>query len=113
MTQLSKRFEAALAAVAMLAPDQQNLIALEVTQRALALSGPAPQARAMFPRKLGSTQGHRTRNCQPIGPLHKRSRLTAAKRTLYFLSGLVSCSSQGDSIFLVERITSGLTLRPG
>jgi hypothetical protein len=39
MTQLSKPLEAALAEVAALAPDQQNLIALEITQRVRALTG--------------------------------------------------------------------------
>jgi hypothetical protein len=39
MTQLSKPLEAALAALSALAPDQQNLIALEITQRVRALTG--------------------------------------------------------------------------
>jgi hypothetical protein len=38
MTQLSKPLEAALAAAAALAPDQQDLIALEITQRVRALT---------------------------------------------------------------------------
>lgn len=41
MPQMSKTLEAALAAVAKLPLDQQNLIALEIEDRALMLSRPA------------------------------------------------------------------------
>jgi hypothetical protein len=53
MSQLSKPLEAALAEVAALAPDQQNLIALEITQRVRALTGGptklTPEERASSP----------------------------------------------------------------
>jgi hypothetical protein len=60
MTQLSKPLEAALATVAALAPDQQNLIALEITQRVRALAGPptklTPEERAELEAELAAAR---------------------------------------------------------
>jgi hypothetical protein len=60
MTQLSKPLEAALAEVAALAPDQQNLIALEVTQRVRALTGGptklTPEERAELEAELAAAR---------------------------------------------------------
>lgn len=41
MNQISKRLEQAFAEASRLSPDQQNLIALEVTERARSLAQPA------------------------------------------------------------------------
>ena len=60
MTQLSKPLEAALAAVAALTPDQQNLIALEITQRVRALTGRptklTPEERAELEAELAAAR---------------------------------------------------------
>jgi hypothetical protein len=60
MTQLSKPLEAALAALATLAPDQQNLIALEITQRVRALTGQptklTPKERAELQAELAAAR---------------------------------------------------------
>jgi hypothetical protein len=60
MTQLSKHLEAALAEVAALAPDQQNLIALEITQRVRALAGQptklTPEERAELEAELAAAR---------------------------------------------------------
>jgi hypothetical protein len=60
MTQLSKPLEAALAEVAALAPDQQNLIALEITQHVRALTGQptklTPEERAELEAELAAAR---------------------------------------------------------
>lgn len=60
MSQLSKPLEAALAEVAALAPDQQNLIALKITQRVRALTaGPTkltPGERAELAAELAAAR---------------------------------------------------------
>jgi hypothetical protein len=60
MTQLSKPLETALAALAALAPDQQNLIALEITQRVRALTGRptelTPEERAELEAELAAAR---------------------------------------------------------
>jgi hypothetical protein len=60
MPQLSKSLEAALAQVATLAPDQQNLIALEIAQRVGTLTGGptklTPEERAELEAELAAAR---------------------------------------------------------